>query len=723
MMLKRKFRLVFFFSLLLHGLDYKKGRYVPMNNYFNSIDWSSLFYGSTVEQCYDAFLNHYAIACSQYIPLKPQGKYKTKIPWLSIELKKQIKLKNSLWQSYRQTNKSNNSLLESYKIAKRNVESGLREAKRKFEERLVINSKSNPKLLYSYIKKKQGVKEYIRCLRNQQGEITSNTAEIVNILNEQFQSVFVKNEDDNIKELETKTVNMCSEPKFVIDHVKNKILALKPFKSVGVDMVHGYVLRECVESLARPLSLIFQQSYNDGVVPAIWKKANITPLFKKGGKLEPANYRPVSLTSIVCKLMESLLKDTMVEHLEANQLINVNQHGFVRGKSCVSNLLETIDELTYNLWHRNSIDVVFLDFAKAFDTVPHKRLLAKLKTYGLSDRLVKWIEAFLTKRQQRVIMGSHSSFWAWVLSGVPQGSVLGPILFIIYINDLCDVIQSSTKLYADDSKVIANVNNEQDKEILQEDLDNIMKWSNEWLIKLNIDKCKIMHFGTSNHRYTYVLTEDQETFNHLSVTECEKDLGIMIRSDLKWKEQINYACSKANRAIGMLKRTFTYLNEQMVKQLFKTFVRPHLEYAVSVWCPYLLGDIQEIEKVQHRMTRLLPQLRSLCYEDRLKRLNLTTLETRRNRGDAIQMYKILQETDSIKFINRDVMYVSRDYMSMRSHKKQLRSELVKNYPPRFNYYVNRVARGAWNGLSYETVNAPNLNSFKNLIDKDARFLI
>ena len=346
---------------------------------------------------------------------------------------------------------SNIDMKRTYSNMKHQITRDILNAKHAFEESLIERSKKNPKLVYSYIKKRQKVKSYVRSLRSSDGEIITGIDCIANALNDQFTSVFVKNENDNIPPLNQRTFEEQSlYPEFTNAKVREKVLLLKPFKSVGVDKVSGFVLRKCSETLNVPLSIIFSESYKTGELPSTWKQANITPLFKKGSRLEASNYRPVSLTSIVCKLMESIIKDTIVSHLEKFKLINANQHGFVKNKSCTTNLMEAIDQLTFNLWKKTPSDVVFLDFAKAFDTVPHKRLIAKLRAYGLNEGVVKWIESFLYKRIQRVVMGEGVSFWAWVLSGVPQGSVLGPLLFIIYINDLCDNLHYTGKLYADD---------------------------------------------------------------------------------------------------------------------------------------------------------------------------------------------------------------------------------------------------------------------------------
>lgn len=198
------------------------------------------------------------------------------------------------------------------------------------------------------------------------------------------------------------------------------------------------------------------------------------------GKLEATNYRPVSLTSVVCKVMERIIKSAIVVHSERYQLVTPSQHGFVERKSCVTNLLETVDFVSQSIEDGYPVDIAFLDFAKAFDSVPHRRLLVKLAGYGINGKLLDWCRAFLANRVQRVVMGDVCSEWSSVLSGVPQGSVLGPLFFVMYINDIADGMCSKIELFADDTKQMSVVENSHDADVFQDDLNRLSNWSS-WL--------------------------------------------------------------------------------------------------------------------------------------------------------------------------------------------------------------------------------------------------
>ncbi len=284
--------------------------------------------------------------------------------------------------------------------------------------------------------------------------------------------------------------------------VGNILVALDKSKTPGNDGIHPHVLQKCAASMAKPLSLIFKKSLESGLVPSSWREANITHLFKKGSKLDAANYRPVSLTSVPCKVMEKLIRNYVLSHLTDNNLINNKQHGFVPGKSCTTNLLETLDILTNILDKGKSADVLYMDMAKAFDKVSHRRLSFKLSAYGIIGDVLTWITQFLSNRRQRVVLGKVMSDWLPVLSGVPQGSVLGPLLFVIFVNDLPDIFQNHCRLYADDNKLIAPISqNISSYHDVQTDIDSMTEWCSKWLMNLKvyrhvanyIPKCSLLY--------------------------------------------------------------------------------------------------------------------------------------------------------------------------------------------------------------------------------------
>ena len=312
-------------------------------------------------------------------------------------------------------------------------------------------------------------------LENNSGSIISDGFQMAEVLNEYFSSVFTTEDTSSLPVPFNKFEGSKSEhlgQLFVTpETIAKKIKKMKDNKSPGVDGIPPKLLKEIVEQISTPFAIFFNLSLEEEIVPSEWKEANITPLFKKGSRNKPEHYRLVSLTSVVCKLLEILIRNHTVEFLVRYKLINTSQHGFLKAWSCLSNLLCFLKEITKWVDDGSPVDVVYIAFQKAFDKVPHERLLLKLKAHDIGNDIINWTEQWRRHRRQRVIVDGDISNWKSVLSGVPQGSVLGPILFLIYINDLEDDMSSKVLKFADETKVFRRLTNVTDKQGLLDDLD------------------------------------------------------------------------------------------------------------------------------------------------------------------------------------------------------------------------------------------------------------
>ncbi len=334
-------------------------------------------------------------------------------------------------------------------------------------------------------------------------------------------------------------------------------------------------------------------------------------------------------------MLESLLRDEMMNFMFANNLFSSVQHGFLEARSCMTQLIAVMDKWSEMIEEGGSIDTVYLDFQKAFDTVPHQRLFKKLQSYGISGSLLAWIQAFLTNRRQRVMVDGGYSSWKSVSSGIPQGSILGPFLFVVFINDLPDYLSNMVYMFADDTKVFAKVTDDGEQQSLQEDLDSLVEWSSTWQLNFNISKCKVMHLGSDNNHYTYHMGHDPQ-INQLETTSVEKDLGVHIDKDLTFDHHIRESVKAANKTLGLIRRTYQHLDTETLRTLYVALVRPKLEYGNVVWSPRLQSHIDELERVQRRATKLVSTLKDKSYVEHLQALKLPSLAYRRMRGDAIE---------------------------------------------------------------------------------------
>ena len=355
------------------------------------------------------------------------------------------------------------------------------------------------------MRSKMKIREVTR-LKKDNGEFTTNDYENCRVLNEKFQSVFVHEPDGQLPQPDyIFTGSPLLDLKFEVEEVKNLLKNLKDNSAPGPCGVSCKVLKECHQSFAYPIHKLLKLSFESGLLPRNWKQGNISPIFKKEKKDNPLNYRPISLTSVLCKLLEKIISKRIVEHLDTNRIFTVHQHGFRFRKSCLTVLLEYFEDISQYIDEGTPCDSVYLDCQKAFDTVPTRRLILKLEAVGIRGKVLKWITDFLTDREQRVLIRGQASEWIRVLSGVPQGSVLWPVLFLVYINDIVINIDSTIKLFADDAKMYRTIKSPNDTNALQQDLKSLEEWSKKWLLKFNSSKCKLLHFGHANQKSQYTL--------------------------------------------------------------------------------------------------------------------------------------------------------------------------------------------------------------------------
>uniref|UniRef100_A0A8C5PPB0 Reverse transcriptase domain-containing protein n=1 Tax=Leptobrachium leishanense TaxID=445787 RepID=A0A8C5PPB0_9ANUR len=685
--------------------NFKKANFIKIKEALNVIDWQKLFHGKNTEDKWNIFKLTLEKYTSQYIPLV--NKYKRnrlKPMWLSRKVTKEMKNKKKAFKAFK-FDKSEASY-KAYRAANKACKNAIRWAKLENEKEIAKESKTNPKRFFRYINSKKPKSENVGSLKSESGLLLTEDQDKAEILNDYFSSVFIK-EKPITGDMKFINKNLLIQSDWLTqDKVLQKLNNVNVNKAPGPDGIHPRVLRELCVEICKPLFLIFQDSFLSGIVPEDWRKADVIPIFKKGLKFVPGNYRPVSLTSVAGKVFEGLLRDNIQEFIGRYNVIGKNQHGFMKHRSCQTNLITFYEEVSRSIDQGVAVDVIYLDFAKAFDTVPHKRLLLKLRKNGLDENTCSWIENWLKDRVQRVVINGTFSRWTPVVSGVPQGSVIGPILFNLFINDLEIGIESHVSVFADDTKLGKVIQCEQDVTSLQRDLDILGDWALKWQMRFNLDKCKVMHFGVKNTQAIYTLNGTE-----LGKSKQEKDLGIIIDFKLSNNVQCQTAAAKASKVLACIKRGVHSRDENIILPLYKSMVRPHLEYAVQFWAPVLKKDIISLEKVQRRATKLIRGMEGLSYEERLTSLNLFSLEKRRLRGDLITLYKYIrghyQPLSDNLFINRTIHRTRGHPFRLEERKFSLKH--------RKGYFTVRTIK-LWNSLPVEVVGSESVQTFKKRLD-------
>ena len=329
------------------------------------------------------------------------------------------------------------------------------------------------------------------------------------------------------------------------------LLELKVNKASGPDLIPARILKLAAFPLSHCLTIIFQASLSTGTVPEDWKQANITSVFKKGEFFKASNYRLVSLTCICSKLLEHVVVSQLRDHFDANSILADYQHGFRAQRSCVTQLISLTQELHQHLEDKKQVDMIVLNFSKAFDKVPHQRLMTKMWNYGIQGSTHAWIKSFLLGRSQRVVVDRETSDWVPVESGVPQGTVLSLVLFLAFINDLLKCVKSNARLFADDCMLYREIDNETDCASLQSDLRKLEMWEDHWCMSFNANKCSLISITRKTKKIVHNYTLHNQVLDRVS---CATYLGVELSSNLTWAAHIDETTAKGNRQLGFLKR-------------------------------------------------------------------------------------------------------------------------------------------------------------------------
>ena len=518
--------------------------------------------------------------------------------------------------------------------------------------------------------------------------------------------MFTAEDTSTIPNKGTSSLPDIDDISFAAAGIAKQLELLKPMKASGPDQISPWILKNFAHPCAAILQRIFQQSYDSSCLPEDWKRAVVTPIYKKGDKSLPKNYRPISLTCISCKVMEHIVLSSMSRHFSKNDITTPLQHGFRKGFSTVTQLITVLDDWFSSLDKRTRTDVLLLDFSKAFDSVPHQRLLHKLHYFGVRNRTLEWIKSFLLGRSQRVQVNGEKSGWADVISGVPQGTVLGPFLFITYINDIVCNLNSKIKLFADDAVMYREIWSSQDEVTFQNDIDSITDWAKTWQMSLNFDKCNVMSITRSNSESTISY---QMSSVPLGIVSCHKYLGIFIQDDLQWDTQVREVKSKASKILGLLHRNLSSCSIYVKEQAYNSLVRSRVEYASPCWSPFEKQHIASIESIQRAAARFVSSdySRYSSVTGMTHSLGWDSLEKRRYIDSVTLMYKVVHNLVLIPLPNS----VQSSYTRTRANHPYKFMHIFANSNA-YKYSLFPRVIPLWNSLPKDAVCAESIRCFQ-----------
>ena len=606
----------------------------------DKINWTRLCSNLTAERIYKLIIDVVVDICAKFVPKKSYKPFR-KIPRdRRILMRNRSKIRKKLEKPISVRTKA--ELLKKIELIEVKLINS-HTAERSWQELSAVDKiRNNSKFFFKYARDKSHVKSPVGPL-SLDGEVLNDPKAMCDILKRQFESVY------SIPINSACIENILSEPgprciddlDFSGENIYENILKISKNAAPGPDGIPAIFLRQCAQQMKTPIFLLWRASLNEGSLPDELKQSKVVPIFKGGDRCNPENYRPISLTSHLSKTFERIIVKKLTSYLDSMELFNKNQHGFRAGRSCVSQLLEHQMKILSYLEEGKEVDVVYLDFAKAFDKVDYGVLLQKLKYVGISGSLLRWINSFLTGRKQRVCVEGVLSSPAPVVSGVPQGSALGPLLFLVHISDIDDDLQHvKAASFADDTRLIMKVENSEDQRKMQEDLDKIYQWASQNNMCFNGNKFELMRYGKVHSNCSSYSRPDGGMIGEVSEV---RDLGILMAKSATFDSEIGKIILKSNRQAGWILRVFKTREELPMMTLYRALIRPHLEYCCQVWSPITVGTIRRIEGVQRSYTARIARIGHLNYWERLKHLRLYSLERRRERYQLIYVFKLMMQ--------------------------------------------------------------------------------
>ena len=700
--------------------DYKRGDYDKLRGILQNTRWDSVFTKSNVHDMSSEFMSIFEQICEACIPhyeatIRPRNK-----PYITTEIKKLIRHRDRLLKTYR-TNNTPISKVK-YSQARNKVVSKIRQSLRDMEEKqlhvLTHRTTSDAKSYWQALRTKFSAKPkpIIPPLLHNNVLVNDPVCK-AELFNDFFVSQTRLNESSTSLPLHHAPSNTYIDDIHITEYDTFKILMnLETSKATGPDGIGNKLLRETAPVICEPLSKLFQKSIDQGIFPNMWKVANITVLHKKGSVYDCNNYRPISLLPCVSKVFEKLVFNHMYDYLTRNNLINANQSGFRPGDSTIRQLTSICHKIHQSLDNGDEILSVFLDFKKAFDKVWHKGLLYKLEKIGIHGSLLEWLKKYLSDRRQCVVIQGRKSTYRRIYAGVPQGSVLGPLLFLIYINDICKEMKSLVQLYADDTslfRVIKNKNIISAVNDINDDLSVIQRWSRQWLVEVSTAKSVAMIISKKNiPSFTMPIFFGNVTLEYVS---CHKHLGLWIDSKMSWSNHIDHICTAASKRLNMMTPLKYKLPRIALETIYTSFVRPVLEYADVIFdnCSAFLKNQLEIVQI-HAAQIITGAKRYTSHTSLYKETGWTKLCERRRIHKLVLFHQIVHKTAPAYLI--EILPSTQNTRTTRQTNKQFIQQFqCKTETFRQSFFPSTIT--SWNILEDDTRQNVNRTAFRRSICK------
>lgn len=626
---------------------YKKGDYVKFNELISAYDWdSSLLNCENIDSACQTFTYKYLNMAKECIPRRTITIRRTDKPWMTSELRTEIRKRDRLHTIYK--NKKTESSLNKFKQQRNKVNNMKKYARQSFYENIntVIDTlyTGDPKAywkLINRISKQSGSSSVVPPLFNSENNIlASNDQEKAILLNEYFCSISNVNDDGiHPPNFENRTDSRFNVPQLTEMEISDILKNLKLGKASGSDMISHNMLKHTADTINRPLKTLFNMSLSTQCFPSLWKEATVIPLFKKGDRHQVSNYRPVSLISCLGKVFERVVFKHMYNYLLNENLFYNLQSGFLPNHTTVYQLIEMYDSICNALENKQHICLIFCDISKAFDRVWHKGLIKKLGCYGFHGEFLEWLISYLSNRKQQVLINNNKSSLLRINAGVPQGSVLGPLLFLLYINDIADDLESLARLFADDTSLAHASSNKNDIEtIINRDLKRINDWSKNWLTTFNPSKTEMLFISNTLSANDISINFDGTILNPV---DSHRHLGVIFSSNAKWQTHIDSIYDSCMKKINVMRKFKYMLSKQVLIRIYKCFILPVLEYACEVWDGCTERDKQRIENIQLEAARIACGLPVFCSKEAIYfESELEPLAKRREQRKLTLFYKM-----------------------------------------------------------------------------------